>query len=137
MNAFFNKLFCFLAFSDFEYGSENSVVKHGYRVSGFYWVYTPTDGERVFVHVPKRLATHVGGSGVCGVIVPFDKIKLTGFKIRKRWFFCINNRHLNYLIKQDKRKYAMYKNIPKGLSSRQLSKTVIHMAVEVAMLNFK
>jgi len=136
MNALLNKLLCFRAFSSFEYGSENSVVKHDYRVTGFYWVYTTTDNERVIVHVPKRLATHVGGYGICGVIVPFDKIRLTEVKIAKRWFFRRNDRrHLNYLISQDKRKYAMYRSMPKGLSSQQLSDAVIEIAINSALKN--
>jgi hypothetical protein len=138
MNALLNKLLCFRAFSSFEYGSEKSVVKHGYRVTGFYWVYTTTDGQNIYINVHKRLATHVSGYGICGVIVPFDKIKLTKIKIAKRWFFRTSDRtYINWLIKQDKRKYEMYKLIPKGLNSKQLSHIVIDMAVESAMKNFK
>lgn len=139
MNALLNKLLCFRAFSSFEYGSQTSVVKHDYRVTGFYWVYTPIDSrERVIIHVPKRLATHVGGYGICGVIVPFSEIHLTEFKFRKRWFFRTNDkRHINWLIKEDKRKYAMYKSIPKGLSSQELSDITLEMVIESAMKNFK
>jgi hypothetical protein len=139
MNAFINKLLCFRAFSSFEYGSQTSVVKHDYRVTGFYWVYTPVDSsERVIVHVPKRLATHVGGYGVCGVIVPFAEIKLTGFKIAKRWHFrTVDKVHINWLIKQDKRKYRMYKSIPVGLTSQELSDLTLEMVMNMALKSLK
>lgn len=139
MNALLNKLLCFRAFSSFEYGSQTSVVKHNYRVTGFYWVYTLIDSnERIFVHVPKRLATHVGGYGICGVIVPFSEIKLTGFKIAKRWFFRKNDkRHLNWLIKRDKRKLALYKSIPQGLTSKEMFDLTLEMAVNSALKSLK
>lgn len=138
MNAILNKLLCFRAFSSFEYGSQNSVVKHDYRVTGFYWVYTTKEGQNVHIHVPKRLATHVGGYGIAGVIVPFAEIKLTKIKIAKRWFFRRHeNRHLNFLIKQDRQKYAMYKGLPKGLSNKELSDTILEIAMNSVLKKLK
>ena len=126
MKAFFNKLFCFRAYSSFEYGSKNSVVKHSYRVTGFIYVYTTSDGERKFVNVRKRNANHVNGYGVCGVIVPFDQIKLSGFSIkRRRHFRKVNRKHINWLIKKDRDNYKFYKSLPKGLSNNELEDIIL------------
>lgn len=126
MNAFFNKLLCFRAFSSFEYGSEKSVVKHDYRVTGFYYVYTTSDGERKIMSVKKRSANHVGGYGVCGVIVPFDKIRLTDFKLKRRWcFFKVKRKYINWMINKDRDNYKLYKSLPKGLSSSELEDIII------------
>jgi hypothetical protein len=126
MKALLNKLFCFRAFSSFEYGSEKSVVKHDYRVTGFYYVYTTSDNQRHYMDVPKWKANCVAGYGVAGVIVPFDQIKLTGFKIKRRWhFFKVDRVHRNWLIKQSRDKYKLFKSFPKGLSSQEIDDRVI------------
>ena len=128
MRAFLNKIFCFRAFSSFKYSMHGS--EGHYRVTGFYWVYTTSDGHRIYIHVPKRLANHVGGYGVCGVIVPFDKITLTKIKLRKRWFFRKNDKHILKLIEEDREKYKMYKKFPKGLSGKEIEEIVINKIVE-------
>lgn len=135
MNSFFTKLFCFRAFSSFE-RKDDVNVKHGFRVTGFYWVYEIEDGQDFYCKVPKRLATHVSGTGVCGIMLPFDKIKLTGFNIKKRWFFRKGNkRYIKSLVKQDKSKYKMIKKFPKGLTSEEFEKMRIDVAIE-NMTNF-
>jgi hypothetical protein len=89
-------------------------------------VYRNLEGENIYIHVPKRLATHVSGYGIAGVIVPFAEIKLTGFKIKRRMHFRrVDKRHINWLIEQDKRKYRLYKSLPQGLSAKQISDIVI------------
>jgi hypothetical protein len=126
MRKFLNKLFCFRAFSSFEYGSEKSVVKHDYRVTGFIYVYTTSDNQKHYIHVPKWKANCVSGYGICGVIVPFNQIRLTEFKIKKRWhFFKVDRVHTNWLIEQDKEKYKFYKSLPEGLSSKEIQDITI------------
>ena len=127
---FLIKLFTFRAFTSFEWGSEKSVVKHSYRVTGFYYVYTTSEGDNIYINVPKWKATHVGGDGVASIIVPFNEIQLTKFKIRKRWFlYKIYRNERKWLIKKDREKYKLYKSLPKGLSNKELQDMAINKII--------
>jgi hypothetical protein len=48
-------------------------MDHGYRVTGWFRV----EGTRE-IHCTREEATHVGGSGVAGIIVRVDKIRIDG-----------------------------------------------------------
>jgi hypothetical protein len=47
-----------------------------FRLSGFYFIYRLSDGEKLFAHCEPQDANGVGGSGICGVITELSQIEI-------------------------------------------------------------
>jgi len=79
------KLFTIVGLSSFTRERNGSISY--YRVTGYYYIYTYSDGERLLIPCPWIFANAIGGYGVCGAYIPFTEVHSIGFSF-KRWFFC-------------------------------------------------
>jgi len=86
--AIYIKLFTIVGLSSFTVVKDlgNMKYKSSYRVTGYYFIYTFSDGDRKLIPCPWLFANGIGGYGVCGAYVPFSEVHSINFSF-KRWFF--------------------------------------------------
>jgi hypothetical protein len=116
-----------------------------YRVTGFYYVYQPIDGDRLIVECLWWNSTHIGGAGVAGTILPYDEVTFTGWKFRrwrlfKRWLYKLIRTKAEYRRFDDRinrNRYKFLKSLPKGMTTEAISEIGIKRAVDRAMKKFK
>jgi hypothetical protein len=117
----------------------SSFVKDGdlYRVTGFYYRYQFQDGTYSDPYRCSRLSSNcIGGSGICGIVLPFEEVDGWGLKIdRARFHFFIRflKSGKNPLIKQQKEKTKILKKMPSNMDREAFEEWLIKDAIKKAM----
>ncbi len=91
-----------------------------FRLTGYYYIYNTSDGDRLFACVEKENANGVSGVGACGIILHTDDIKILS---RVSVFKGTSNRQR--MIESDKHRFEFLKSLPLGLTKKQVDDAII------------
>ena len=108
------KLFTCIGLSSFQTKDGRS-----YRVTGYYFCYNFSDGDRRFVRCHKVFANTIGGSGVAGVQISFKDVSSIKFSLKRWHFFRDSFKSRKRQIKKDKDTFDFLKSIEKGLTKNE------------------
>ena len=120
------KLFTIVGLSSFQ------TIDSSYRVTGYYYIYKPVDGDRRLIPCPKLFANTIGGYGVCGNYIPFHEVTGLGFSF-KRWFFFKRSLKRWKRYKYEWSKFIFFITLPKNATE----KMILDKAIDSAMKTFK